>query len=83
MQGKLLTNLRGPPLSIISALTARPMPGVLPLRIGRTTNLSPPIRTFGEINPDDTTTASQVLRSPLRAAGWPLMNTLSDPSAMY
>src|ERR1700712_1718126 len=83
MQGRLLTNLPAPPLSNISADTANPTPGVLPLRISRTTSLSPPIRTLGEIKPDDTTVASQVLRSPLRTAGWPLMNTRSEPSAMY
>src|SRR3546814_1979142 len=53
----------------------------LPLRISRTTTEPPPMVTSGEISPDDTTLASQVLRSPLRTAGWPLMVTLSDPSA--
>ncbi|MNP19186.1 hypothetical protein D3C76_1117020 [compost metagenome] len=70
------------PLSISSAVTARPTPGVLPLRISRTTTEPPPMVTLGEINPADTTVASQVLRSPLRTAGWPLMVTLSEPSAM-
>lgn len=37
--------------------------------------------TLEEIRPDDTTVASQVLRSPLRTAGWPLIVTLSEPSA--
>ncbi|KWV88386.1 hypothetical protein PFLmoz3_01281 [Pseudomonas fluorescens] len=69
MHGSLLKNLEPPPRSINSAVTASPTPGVLPLRISRTTTGLPPIRTLLEIIPDSTIDASQVLRSPLRAAG--------------
>ena len=43
--------------------------GTWGLRISRTTTGLPPIRTLLEIIPDSTIDASQVLRSPLRAAG--------------
>src|SRR5471032_2895075 len=81
MQGRLLRNLPLLPLSIISAVTARPTPGVLPLRISRTTTEPPPMVTSGDIRPDDTTVALHVLRSPLRTAGWLLTVTFSEPSA--
>ncbi|CRM36655.1 hypothetical protein [Pseudomonas sp. 25 E 4] len=69
MHGNLLKNLPLPPLSINSAVTASPTPGVLPLRISRTTTEPPPMVTLDEISPEDTTVASHVLRSPLRTAG--------------
>ncbi|MNE11270.1 hypothetical protein D3C80_1040220 [compost metagenome] len=55
---------------------------LLPLRISRTVAVPPPMRTLGETFAFTSIVASQVVLSPDRAAGWPLMKTLSDPCAM-
>ncbi len=49
MHGNVLKNFAPPPRNVSSAVTASPTPGVLPLRISRTTTGAPPMITFGEI----------------------------------
>ncbi|MNE08462.1 hypothetical protein D3C76_1230690 [compost metagenome] len=55
---------------------------LLPLRMSRTVAVPPPMRTLGDTFSFTSIVASQVVLSPERAAGWPLMNTLSEPCAM-